>query len=476
MPLTENGKSVSPRYAQETPNEPIAIGEVDVEFEIAKAKHRTRAVVQMRFAPSVRLTFTLPIDSSSSADYLRALVEKDAFDGKLNLVERGMTLDVFVTNKSTTTGMVLVPTSSPATVTSETDAITEATFHLFNFPEFFGRRDTKAETATGSIMRSQRLGRILLRADGWDVEIAATPQTAEVCKTLKRTGGYAITHVGRIARADGGCFSSGELCKLRGRVHAFLSFGLGCWSGVELMVGIDKSGQTVFEDWGATLVSAGPWHADRSWFDAHHPEILESVFPGFIALWNDPLWFGTLQKSLYWYLQANACRLIPGPDAGIILAQAALERLAWNYCVNDRKLISKGTFGGRKIPAADKLNLLLVSLGIPTAIPSGLARLGSAPGEKCEGGPEAIAKIRNSLVHPDPKDSNYEDLHYDAWKLSLWYLELVILKLCGHNGSYANRMAGERFLGQVEIVPWAKSSKTSNGGKEENGGARPTAT
>ena len=80
--------------------------------------------------------------------------------------------------------------------------------------------------------------------------------------------------------------------------------------------------------------------------------------------------------------------------------------------------------------------------------------------EKWKDGPHALTDIRNSIVHPD-KDKRPEfmgDSYYQWCQLSLWYLDLVFLRLCGHKGYYANRLlASGRCEGQVERVPWALS-------------------
>ena len=38
----------------------------------------------------------------------------------------------------------------------------------------------------------------------------------------------------------------------------------------------------------------------------------------------------------------------------------------------------------------------------------------------------------------------------------MWYLELAILRICNYEGTYANRLADEHWVGQVEEVPWSK--------------------
>jgi hypothetical protein len=64
------------------------------------------------------------------------------------------------------------------------------------------------------------------------------------------------------------------------------------------------------------------------------------------------------------------------------------------------------------------------------------------------------------MVHPDNERRNlFTDLYVDAWRLGMWYLELAILRLCNYEGTYANRLADEHWVGEVEDVPWTKKSE-----------------
>ncbi|MFM9959634.1 MAG: hypothetical protein ACKV2Q_00205 [Planctomycetaceae bacterium] len=300
---------------------------------------------------------------------------------------------------------------------------------------------------------------VSLKADGWNVAISATPKTTELTKRLKAEGGFIITHVGKIERDDGSCFSSQEISEFFPCLHYFLSFTLGCWAGVAFPVGFDVDGSRVFEQWGLPMASDGPWNGNYSWFDSHHGEILPQVFPGFVALWKSDLWHTPLTEALYFYLGACSGSVEIGVDSGLILAQTALERIAWTYCVQDRKMVSKEAFKPRGLSAANKLRLLVSSLGIPLSIPSSLPVLSAAPKAspsiKWQDGLDAITGIRNAVVHPDPGTPLPEGSEYEGWLLSLWYIDMILLRLCGHTGKYANRLVPQRWVGTVESVPWA---------------------
>jgi hypothetical protein len=145
-----------------------------------------------------------------------------------------------------------------------------------------------------------------------------------------------------------------------------------------------------------------------------------------------------------------------GVDAGIILAQTALERLAWAHCVEDRKVVSQEAFKPRGLSAADRLRMLTSTLGIPVEIPKTMKALCGRRGTKWADIPDAITAIRNALVHPYEEKSPPTGAYYDGWRLSMWLLDLVLLCLCNHNGEYGNRIADPRYAGLVERVPWAK--------------------
>ena len=229
-------------------------------------------------------------------------------------------------------------------------------------------------------------------------------------------------------------------------------------------IGFDRIGNRIFEQWGMARIASGPCSGSLSWFDHHHAEVLSQVFPGFFALWESDLWRDPLTKALYWYLAANERATGIGVDAGLMLAQAALEVLAWTYCVVDRKMLSVAAFKPRALSAADKFRLLASVLGIPLEIPPELTSLHSLRGGPCKDGMDAITEIRNGLVHPQRETQIQFDVYCEAWKLSLWYLEMVFLRLFGYEGKYANRLV-RRWVGEVTEVPWVSVDSSLNNSK-----------
>jgi len=169
--------------------------------------------------------------------------------------------------------------------------------------------------------------------------------------------------------------------------------------------------------------------------------------------WDDENWREALREIIYWYLNANYSPR--GIDAGIILTQAAIERLSYEYAVKDKKLIEAKGF--KDLRASDKFRLLFssldISIDIPTTVPE-LKKL--AKRFNWLDAPHAMTEVRNTLVHPEHKQrGQFRSAIYETWNLGLWYLELSLLRICGYSGTYSNRLVSE-WVGQVEDVPWKK--------------------
>lgn len=426
---------ITPAYAQSKPNDSMNFGKVRVEFEIGGRRFNGDALVELRFLPKVRLVFIVQVKDEALSEKL--FFDDSRWESRLYLPDRQVEFDVLL-HSSTFDEIVFIPQVSVVTPAPASDVeLSKGLFHIFNFPDF------------------KALGEgLVLTTDGWNVTIAETPHTKELCKSLERQGGYVITHVGRIEREDGS-FSRHQLEDFLRCLHYFLSFCLGRWSGVDLPVAFDTRGNRAFEQWGLGLAASGAWNVSLSWFSHHFPEMLVDVFPGFYALWKVSTWKATLRDALYWYLGANDRGVGIGVDTGIILAQTALECLAWTHCVKSARLASEKDFESRGLSASKRLRLLASSLGIPLEMPHGATALLKLPPERRSDIAEATTWIRNGLIHPSTERQPPEGAYSEAWLLSMWLLDLVLLRLCDYQGKYANRFDAQ-FVGEVVPVPWAK--------------------
>jgi hypothetical protein len=231
-------------------------------------------------------------------------------------------------------------------------------FHVLNFYDFQeGKNDLILRTDAS--IRS--VGCIVLEGRGWRVTIQAIPETKTFIDTLNSDGGYAITHVGKLERVRGGYFKAQDAFSTLETLRLFLSFARGSFISCSLAVGFNDDSGIKWEKWGSDIVYT--WRHYPGWFSGRPATLLEQLYPGFAAQLANPLWKGPLRAVLYWYLRANNTSEGAGVDGGIILAQAALEKLAWVYLVEDIPAVSTKSFESWN--TTKKIAELLRHMGIP---------------------------------------------------------------------------------------------------------------
>ncbi|ALQ50312.1 hypothetical protein [Nitrosomonas ureae] len=321
-------------------------------------------------------------------------------------------------------------------------------FHLFNFVDFMGNRRSSEPNGTGIETTIEHMDLI---CDEWKIELKSLLSTKENINFLRENGGYRSTHIGSIQKQNGFSFTGSDANECLTALRYFLSFIKGGWCNPICSVGFDVTGERVWEQWSSPREA---WYKPFSWFDAQNTKQLTSLFCGFMRLWRNADWQGALKEIIYWYLNANFSSR--GIDAGIILTQAAIERLSYEYAVKAKRLVTVDGF--KNLWASDKFRLLFSSLRIPLNIPpetSSLGDLARSQGMKWIDAPHALTEIRNSLIHPEHKKRGQLDsAYFDAWNLGLWYLEMGILAICNYEGAYGNRLKLNR-MGEVENVPWS---------------------
>lgn len=347
------------------------------------------------------------------------------------------------------------PSSEPIMgVGDESTQMIRVVFHLFNFVELFGTR--RSVEQSGTTMNA--IEHVDLAHGGWRVELKSLLATRGNIKVLKAEGGYRLTHVGSLGRADGTPFTGKDAYDYLKALRFFLSFAKGGWCEPICAVGYDASSNRVWECWSSPRE---PWHTPLSWFDQHNSSQLAVLFPGFMTRWENDDWCETLREVIYWYLNANYSSR--GIDAGIILTQAAIERLSYEFVVKDRRLLTANGF--KDLCASDRFRLLFSSLGMPLDIPVETPELQSLAARSHMNwldAMHALTEIRNSLVHPEHKrHGQFVRVYYEAWNLGLWYLEMSILAICGYSGTYGNRLK-QRWYGEIEEVPWKKRIPSSS--------------
>jgi hypothetical protein len=452
-PLENIPVGLKPIYSTTNPNNNINLYNGRLEITQGGSTFTGEGVVQLEWLPRPRFWFHFHHggDAQERFDLLSA---PDLSGAVLRLVDTSQDADAVVTR--TRFFAVGGETDERPAISGiinnyiySSNNIAGLIFHVANFRDYHGSM-IRSESST-----SVWDGRAVFQAGDWRITLDKNQGGSPFFEELKATGGYAITHVGKLERIDGGAFSADDVDTVREALYRYLSFCSGIWSAPILLVGFDASGNRVFEEWRAPKVER--WRNVASWFNDFSVDGLVAGFPGFLERWRDETWNEPLLLALHWYGEANMSA--GGVEGSLILAQAAFEVLAWTLLVEDKQVLSEDGF--QKLPAMDKLRLLISDCGIPLGIPSSLSLLAAiAKAENWKDGPQALTELRNALVHSNPKKRKKVlgadiRVRHEASDLSLWYLELILLKIFDYNGDYASRLVRGGYRGnEIESLPW----------------------
>ena len=338
----------------------------------------------------------------------------------------------------------LLPVENPYPIVVPDDVLlVSVQFSVLNFPQFYGKDDTYIKVAN----TMQNVGVAKLEHDAWRIDITATPSLSDDLKILKQEGGYAVTHEGSVKRSDGTAFSVKEVVNLLDGLQTFLSFARGAACGLTLVKGVDDRNAERVIVWGS-IRNVQPWQGQpnkgNSWMEPFHGgDSLSEAFPGFMRLYEQDRWQGTLRQVIDWYTIANNAWL----DVDIVLAQVALESLS--YTINNRKK-------EREESQADFLKEALGKVEIDDGIPSTCQALtafaedvnnaATKEKEKIKDGPTAIVWIRNEIVHAGKRlDGVTPGVTREASALSLRYIESILLRKFEYLGQCSNRLENRFF-------------------------------
>lgn len=341
----------------------------------------------------------------------------------------------------------LIPALQPVTVVAKEVPLRSVQFSILNFPECYGNQmKWRSDRET-----SRAIPHALVEASGWRIEITGAKNISDVVKTLNQESGYGVTYNGVITRSDQAIFTVKQVESLLKALRTFFSFARGTSCSLALVTGKDQNGEQSFVRWGAHYVA--PWNGRRSWFRQHGgDDILTELFPRFWCLFKSgDEWKRTILRTIDWYLLSNESAI----HAGIILTQAALERLSFQILGRGKK---------RKEPTGEFIRKALEKLNLEPQIPPSCPKLKNLQQtNKWDDGPHALVEIRNDLVHPKNKLGDISHhVHHDAWNLGQWYIEIMLLKILRYQGCYVNRLASWHKDNEAILpVPWAQNRDKS---------------
>jgi hypothetical protein len=319
---------------------------------------------------------------------------------------------------------------------------TSVVFHLLNFPDFWWKTD---------ICRGC-LAPIVATFGGWVLTIEDAGISGDVRRQSERDQTYTITHLAEIHRLDGAQFGPADWASVDEFLYYTLGFLAGKGSGPALAQGRNETQQIVWRD--QLIPSLGHDRHHSHWFPRSYPTHIHELIQGAWKRWQAEDEREALQRSIEWYWQCVDRETII--ENRLILSQVDLELLSWVIMVEEGGRLSGEGF--RKLPASDRIALLANQLGASAAIPPPFeSLLAEAASQHWNSAPQALAEIRNKIIHPEKRGRgivvslNWK-ARLQAAEWGVWLVELGILWLLGYRGRYDSRTAkpGQPF----PMVPW----------------------
>jgi hypothetical protein len=440
---------IEPVFATSQPNAPVILAREQILLVNGQDTREALVDVVLRFLPRPRVVLEL-VTEEDFFTAAKRLVDKVAAIAEFP--DRGFSCEIILTRlQAGQASHILAILRREPLTTKRSPSFRRAVFHIVNFIDATGSR-LRHQHPDGSI---EIRDVISLESPRLRISIQGVPGSFELVRQLREVGGYGITHVGLLEEMDGEPITPQDVSDELDRLGWYLSFARGSWASPALPLGFGDAPHPVFEEWGVGRMDS--WSNTLSWFDKASSQNLESLFPGFIRRWSDARWTRHIKTAIYWYVQSNLRST--GFEGSIILTQSGLELVSWVYHVEAERCVSKAAF--KKLPAADKIRLLLSRIGIPLAVRSELANLVTAAQRSGLDGPGIFTAVRNSVVHPDGHLRGASiDAHvlYESWNLGQWYLELALLRLFGASGKYADRIDLPQMPGKVRDLPWPAAS------------------
>ena len=233
-------------------------------------------------------------------------------------LDEGITIEAVVASHVPGLSYKWMPTSQPQMVVSDDTAMTSADFLVMNFRWFRGDQDVNMETEDAY----ERISAFQLPCGPWIVELTAVSRLGDIEKRIQDSDGFAVTHTGSLFRSDGTEFKAKEAELVIRGLTLFISFLRGGRCGIAPVGYTAPNGPNAWLSLGAGHVTRG--RSARCWLSGIHsgdsiPSLFDSFWQRFRSNGRD-----TLEYVLNWYLTAAESSY----HVGIVMAQAALERLA----------------------------------------------------------------------------------------------------------------------------------------------------
>lgn len=318
-------------------------------------------------------------------------------------------------------------------------------FQLANFLDFLNPGHDHQPTEPS-------LRRLRLRFGEWTVDLESGSR--DLFKSLDESGGYGLTHIGQLTRTDEKPFAVSVGQHAMKVLTDLLTFAQGDSCGAPVRWGLGEHGETTWQHYGSSVL--GRWKRRAGWLDEHHASILGDLAPAFAQTHQNTETGESLLAAIHWYRECNL--RAGGMEGALVFGLMALDLLGAMILVEQTGAMTDKRYDALR--AADKLDGLAAVLGVQPQVP---ARCGALRAFAVQAGwntsGTALAELRHGFVHPNKVRrtavfASAKEVRFEAWQVTLWLVEIALLRLFGYQGVYRNRLTA-KSVGAVEPVPWS---------------------
>lgn len=327
-------------------------------------------------------------------------------------------------------------------------------FHVFNFRQIIGGHARNHEKHVGGSSI-----RLLFSGHGFDIELYNVLLSEDEWASVKENN-YGLTYTGVVKRKDGFELSKPIVFKILNRFGQFSSFLNGSHCFPRGWIARNIKEENIWINYTNYITDQFP--KCNSWLPQKFNDEIANLWTKFYELPQDE--YEIAERIIDWYVQANVRRI--DLQSAFISVQIAFEIL-FNYIVDIKKIIPAEKKDSKY--ASSKIRFLLKYIGLGKEIPQKHSELFEEYLRKYPDYNDfsyLFADVRNSFTHADPyrKDELKElkKCHLEVLlNTGLCYLELLILKILGYNGNYANRLSQKIWRPENEnSVPWQNTTNS----------------
>lgn len=316
-------------------------------------------------------------------------------------------------------------------------------FNLINFRHYFGNVFEYQQ-------KSYTTGELEFFSKECDIVIQSRFKSDDSKKILTESGGFLITHNGRINFKKS--IPSEKIEFYVKRLSTFFSFLNGRRCGPRFIETLTDEGQIIFKDY--TPYFCDQYKYVQSWMPFKLDNDFSKLWSSFLRLTNNEDDFERISLVIHWYLEAlNNSGFVNG---SIILLQNSFEIL-FSWLAEEEKIVEKiGKDDNEKGHASNKIRSLFFHYKIPLAFPPEFQHFfKNFDFSKNEDFAYVFPQIRNAFVHFSEKKKNelkkLENNYWPLLNLGLFNFEILLLRILGYEGKIRSRILKPGYPGERQV-------------------------